>query len=169
MDICVDNLPSDVTGNDLRKIFESFGRVETVDVVKHRHRDESRRFGFVDMPARSEAVCAVLGVHGRNVNGQALTAAEVRPRDPVSGACRTRCHCRSGEQAAPQARMDWTRIIGARSLIQSGFYSAPDIGPVILDRCLTSILLDKTMSDGEGLPVAQDDGKDAFSTRSVEL
>jgi len=100
MDIYVGNLSSDVTGSDLREVFESFGRVETADVVKHRHSHESRGFGFVGMPARSEAVCAVLGVHGRSLNGQAITATEVRPRDPVSGACRTRCHCRSGRQSA---------------------------------------------------------------------
>ena len=93
MDICVGNLPSDVTGNDLREVFESFGRVETADVVKHRYGDEHR--GFVGMPERSDAASAVLSVHGRNLNGQAITATEVRPRDPVSGACRTRCHCRS--------------------------------------------------------------------------
>jgi RNA recognition motif-containing protein len=98
MNICVGNLPSDVTANDLREVFESFGRVETADVVKHRPGDESRGFGFVGMPARSQAVSAVLGVHGRNLNGQAVTATEVRPRDPVSGACRTRCYCRSGKQ-----------------------------------------------------------------------
>jgi RNA recognition motif-containing protein len=96
MNICVGNLSSDVIGSDLRDVFESFGRVETADVVKHRHGDGSTGLGYVGMPARSEAVCAVLGVHGRSLNGQTITATEVRPRDPVSGACRTRCHCRSG-------------------------------------------------------------------------
>jgi RNA recognition motif-containing protein len=97
MDICVGNLPSDVTGTDLREVFESFGRVETADVVKHRRGEESRGWGFVGMPVRSEAVCAVLCVHGRNVNGRTITATEVRPKDPASGVCRARCHCRSGE------------------------------------------------------------------------
>jgi RNA recognition motif-containing protein len=96
----VGNLPRDITGSDLRVVFESFGRVETVDVVRRCHADESRGFGFVGMPARSEAVRAVLGVHGRNVKGQAITATEVRPRDPVAGACCARCHCRSGTLAA---------------------------------------------------------------------
>jgi cold-inducible RNA-binding protein len=97
MDICVGNLPSDVTGNELREVFESFGRVDTADVVRHHHSDESRGIGFVGMPSRSEAISAVLGLHGRNWNGHAITATEVQPRDPVSGACRTRCHCRSGQ------------------------------------------------------------------------
>jgi RNA recognition motif-containing protein len=97
MDICVGNLPGDVTGRDLREVFESFGRVQTADVMKHRPGEESGGLGFVGMPARSEGVRAVLGVHGRNVNGRAITATEVRPRDPVSGACRTRCPCQSGK------------------------------------------------------------------------
>lgn len=96
MNIYVSNLSSNVTGSDLREVFESFGRVETVDVVKRRRGDESRGFGYVGMPTRSEGVCAVLRVHGRNLKGRVIMASEVRPRDPVSGACHTRCHCRSG-------------------------------------------------------------------------
>lgn len=159
MDICVSNLPGNVTGKDLREVFGSFGRVETADVMKHPCGDESRGFGFVGMPDRSDAVSAVLGVQGRNLNGQAITATEVRPRDPVSGACRTRCHCWTGKTAtghgqslgngAPgaQARPGWKKIIGARSLIQSGFYNDPEIQPAVLDRCVTRILLDGAMSD----------------------
>jgi RNA recognition motif-containing protein len=109
MDICVGNLPTDVTGSDLREVFEAFGRVETADVMKHRPGEESRGLGFVGMPARSEGVCAVLGVHGRNVNGQTITATEVQPRDPLSGACGRHGHCHSlgdvgTEGLVPRAR-----------------------------------------------------------------
>jgi len=97
MDICVGNLPRDTTGNDLREIFEFFGRVETADVVRPRYGQESRGWGFVGMPSRSEATSAVLGLHGRNWDGQTITAIEVRPMDPISGACRSRCPCRSGK------------------------------------------------------------------------
>jgi RNA recognition motif-containing protein len=104
MNVYVGNLPSNVTGNDLRAVFEPFGRVETAHVVKHRHGGRSRSFGFVDMPARSEAVSAIVGLDGKNLKGQAITATEVRPRDPVCGACRTPCYCPSQEQAAGNAR-----------------------------------------------------------------
>jgi hypothetical protein len=133
MYICVGNLSSNMTGSDLREVFESFGRVETAAAVRHPHGDKSGRLGFVGMPARSGAVRAVLGVHGRNVNGQALTASEVRPQDPVSGACCARCHGRSGTlvagdthpsrqgsggkgEAMAQARTDWNRIISMNAL-----------------------------------------------------
>lgn len=96
MDIYVGNLPGEITDNDLRAVFELFGRVKTADVARRRHGDESGGVGFVGMPARSEGVCAVLGVHGRNMNGQTITAVEVRPMDPACGASHTRCHCRNG-------------------------------------------------------------------------
>lgn len=93
MDICVGNLPREATARDLREVFVPFGRVDTVDIVRRRAGDDRRGLGFVGMPVRSEAVGAVLGVHGRTMNGQALTANEVQPRDPASQACRRRCPC----------------------------------------------------------------------------
>ena len=100
MEICVGNLPGNMTGNDLREIFESFGRVEAVNMTRSRQGKESKGLGFVGMPARVEAVSAVLAVHGKMVNGQALTANEVQPRGPVSGVCGTRCLCRVGNPPA---------------------------------------------------------------------
>lgn len=97
MDICVGNLPTDTTVGDLREAFESFGQVVTADVVRRPFDDGSRGLGFVGMPARHEGVCAVLGIHGRNMGGQTITATEVRPMDPVSAACHARCHCQSGK------------------------------------------------------------------------
>ncbi len=92
MNVYVGNLPSDVTGDDLREVFQSFGRVETTHVVKRRHGGGSGSFGLVDMPSRSEAVSAIVGLDGKNLKGQAITATAVRPRDPVCGACRTPCY-----------------------------------------------------------------------------
>ena len=58
--------------------------------------------------------------------------------------------------------MDWNKIIGARNLIRSGFYSDPRICSWIVDRCLTSILLDATTSDPEGSPMSQDECESAL-------
>ena len=126
MDICVGNLPRDVTGNDLREVFASFGRVETADVAKRRRGDESRGLGFVGMPSRREAASAVLGLHGRNWSGQAVTVTEVRPRDPASGACCTRCPCRSEKQPTGN-----THRIAAESRRQGQDHGAGENG---LDR-----------------------------------
>jgi RNA recognition motif-containing protein len=104
MDICVGNLPRDVTGSDLREVFESFGQVETAHVVKLRHGGGSRGFGLVDMPSKSEAVAAIIGLHGKNLKGRAITPHEVWPRDPVCGACRTPCYCLDRNEASGNTR-----------------------------------------------------------------
>lgn len=94
MDIFVGNLPSGITADSLRELFEPFGVVEVAHVARLRPGDESRRFGFVGMPVRSEGVCAVLGIHGRTIRGQTVTVAEIQPADPVSGSSHNRCRCR---------------------------------------------------------------------------
>jgi RNA recognition motif-containing protein len=94
MDIYIENLPSNVTADDLREVFELYGVVDTADLVRSRHGDEPSGLGLVGMPARSEGACAVLGVHDRTVGGQTVTAFEIQPTDPASGACYARCHCR---------------------------------------------------------------------------
>jgi RNA recognition motif-containing protein len=48
MNVYVGNLPSDVTGDELREVFEPFGRVETAHVMKQRHGGGSGSFGLVD-------------------------------------------------------------------------------------------------------------------------
>lgn len=94
MDIFVGNLPDSITADDLRDVFEPFGSVETANVGARHRCGESRRFGFVGMPVRSEGAWAVLGVHGRTICGQTVTAAEIQPADPVSGSGHNRCRCR---------------------------------------------------------------------------
>ncbi len=123
MDICVGNLPRDVTGNNLREVFESFGRVASANVVQRSYGAESRRLGFVGMPSRSEAASAVLGIHGRNIDGRVITAHEVRPGDPVSGACGPRCPC-CGENQTPCA----TDRISAESRRQGGDHATDSDG-----------------------------------------
>src|SRR5512147_1642628 len=104
MNIHVGNLPSDVTGSDLREAFESFGQVETARVVKQRHGDGFRGFGFVDMPSQSEAVSAIAGLDGQNLKGRAITVNEARPKDPVCATCRTPCYGGNGKQTIGNTR-----------------------------------------------------------------
>jgi len=82
MNIYVGNLANDVTEDDLRQLFEAFGQVESINVVKDRFSGEPRGFGFVDMPSRKEALAAIAAVNGKNVKGQVIKADEARPRSP---------------------------------------------------------------------------------------
>jgi len=80
MNIYVGNLSYEVTEEDLKQAFEGFGQVETVKIIKDRYSGESRGFGFVEMPAKSEAESAINDLNGKDLKGQALNVSEARPR-----------------------------------------------------------------------------------------
>ena len=64
MNIYVGNLSYDMTEEDLRKEFEAFGKVDSVNIIKDKFTDRSRGFAFVEMSS----------------------AKRVRPRSPLSTA-----------------------------------------------------------------------------------
>jgi RNA recognition motif-containing protein len=80
MNIYVGNLSRDVTEDDLRQAFESFGEVNSINIIKDKFTGESRGFGFVEMPTKTEAEAAITGMNGQDLKGRALNVNEARPR-----------------------------------------------------------------------------------------
>ena len=85
MNIYVGNLASDVTEDELRTAFEAFGEVASASVIKDKYTQESRGFGFVEMPTQSEAQAAITGLGGTDLKGRALRVDESRPRADKKG------------------------------------------------------------------------------------
>lgn len=56
-----------MTENDLRQIFEAFGTVETVKIIKDRFSGRSKGFGFVEMPNNSEVYKAIKALNGNMI------------------------------------------------------------------------------------------------------
>lgn len=80
MNIYVGNCSKEVTEEDLRQAFESFGQVESAALIKDKFSGESRGFGFVEMPAKAEALSAIEGLNGKELKGRTLNVNEARPR-----------------------------------------------------------------------------------------
>jgi len=80
MNIYVGNLSRESTEEELRREFEAFGQVTSVNVIKDRYSGQSRGFGFVEMANKSEAQAAIDGLNGKSLNEQTLTVSEARPR-----------------------------------------------------------------------------------------
>lgn len=80
MNIYVGNLSYDVTEVDLQAAFETFGAVASVSIIKDQYSGQPRGFGFVDMPAATEAQAAISGLHGKDLGGRPLNVNEARPR-----------------------------------------------------------------------------------------
>ena len=85
MNIYVGNLSGDVTEDDLRQAFEAFGEVSTINIIKDRFTGESRGFGFVEMPTRTEAEAAITGMNGQDLKDRAVNVNEARPRAQDGG------------------------------------------------------------------------------------
>lgn len=81
MNIYVGNLDRQVTEEDLRKTFESFGQVESATILKDKFSGEPRGFGFVEMPAKAEARAAIDGLNGTELKERSINVNEARPRE----------------------------------------------------------------------------------------
>jgi RNA recognition motif-containing protein len=80
MNIYVGNLSYEVTEEDLKEAFGGFGGVDNVKIIKDNYTGRSKGFGFVEMPAKSEAQSAIEGLNGKDLKGRSLNVNEARPR-----------------------------------------------------------------------------------------
>jgi RNA recognition motif-containing protein len=80
MNIYAGNLAPETTDDDLRQAFEAFGQVSTASVVKDKFSGESRGFGFVEMPSKTEAQSAIEQMNGADLKGRSIVVNEARPK-----------------------------------------------------------------------------------------
>jgi RNA recognition motif-containing protein len=85
MKLYVGNLSFKTTSEDLQKLFEQAGEVESAKVIEDRDTGRSRGFGFVEMVDREGGENAIEQFHGKDYQGRALTVNEARPRDERGG------------------------------------------------------------------------------------
>jgi RNA recognition motif-containing protein len=85
MNIYVGNLSRDVSESDLREAFQAFGEVASASIIKDKFSNESRGFGFVEMPNLAEARAVIAGLNGKSLKGRTVTVNEARPRTENRG------------------------------------------------------------------------------------
>ena len=85
MKIYVGNLSFDVTEEELRGEFASFGEVESVAIPTDRYSGRPRGFAFVEMPSVSEGQAAIAGLNGKTLKDRTLTVNAARPRSDDRG------------------------------------------------------------------------------------
>ena len=81
MNIYVGNLSYDAGENDIRKVFEEYGSVESVKIIIDRMTDRPKGFGFVEMTNDDEARKAIEELNGMEHFDRALKVNEARPRE----------------------------------------------------------------------------------------
>ena len=81
----VGNLSYGVSSNDLQKMFEEYGTVESAQVIMDRDTGRSKGFGFVEMGSDQEAQAAIAALSGKELDGRTLTVNEARPKEGGGG------------------------------------------------------------------------------------
>jgi len=79
MNIYVGNFGDQMTEKVISEMFEAFGAVESVKIIKDRFSGKSKGFGFVDMPNNSEADKAIKALNGKIIEKKPV---KVNPADP---------------------------------------------------------------------------------------
>lgn len=80
MNLFVGNVSRTATEEQLKAIFERFGRVSSARIIKDRFTGEPRGFAFVEMPSDEEGQAAIAGANGVDLDGRPLRVNEARPR-----------------------------------------------------------------------------------------
>jgi len=83
--IFVGNLDFGATEESIRELFEQFGTVDRVSLVRDRDTGQPRGFAFVEMTDSDQAERAIAGLNGGMVNGRALNVNEARPKPERGG------------------------------------------------------------------------------------
>ena len=85
MKIYAGNLSFDVTEDELREEFASFGEVESVSIPADRYTGRPRGFAFVEMPSTSEGQAAITALNGKTLKNRTIVVNAARPRTNDGG------------------------------------------------------------------------------------
>lgn len=85
MKLYVGNLSYEITEQDLREEFETFGAIDSISIVTDRVSGKPRGFAFVEMSSVSEGRAAVAGINGKTIKERTVVVNEARSRNDNKG------------------------------------------------------------------------------------
>jgi len=83
--IYVGNCSFDVTEQQLRDVFATYGDVASVSVITDRDTGRPRGFAFIEMSDNGAAQNAIRGVNGTQLGGRTLNVNEAKPKTNGGG------------------------------------------------------------------------------------
>lgn len=85
MNIFVGNLSPNVEDDDLMNLFSQHGQVRSVKIIRDMFSQQSKGFGFVEMPSLAEGQKAIDALNTYELKGKKLTVNEARPQTDRRG------------------------------------------------------------------------------------
>jgi RNA recognition motif-containing protein len=70
MNLYVGSLGYDVEEAEIQRLFEQFGEVKSVRIIKDKETGQSKGFGFVEMENKEDAMKALERLNGHELNGR---------------------------------------------------------------------------------------------------
>lgn len=80
MNIYVGQLPYNVKEDDLRELFNPYGTIASINLIKDRYSGRQKGFGFIDMPDNSEADQAIKALNRSVFKGREIKVNQVQPQ-----------------------------------------------------------------------------------------
>jgi RNA recognition motif-containing protein len=78
MNIHVSNLHLNVIEADLQRLFAPFGEIKSIEIVRDKLTNRSRRIAFIEMPIGKDAQKAILNLDGTSILGKAIIVTEIQ-------------------------------------------------------------------------------------------
>ena len=79
MKLLIRNLARTTTEEQLRALFEVYGKVQSCSLVLDKKVNRSKGFGFVEMPSPGESKAAIINLNGKDVDGKSIRVKRAEP------------------------------------------------------------------------------------------
>ena len=80
MKLLIRNLARTTTEEELRALFEVYGKVQSCTLVLDKKSNQSKGFGFVEMPSPGESKAAIKNLNGKDVDGNSIRVKKAQPK-----------------------------------------------------------------------------------------
>ncbi len=80
MNLYVGNLNFNTSENELRQVFEKYGEVSVVNIIKDKYSGRSKGFAFVDMTTDEAGKTAIESLNKKEINGRTMKVSEAIPK-----------------------------------------------------------------------------------------
>ena len=86
MNIYIGNLDINTTEEQLRTLFVTYGKVNSVKIIKDFETDISRGYGFIEMDDKTESALAINKLNGTQLLANVIEVQQAKPEAPANNA-----------------------------------------------------------------------------------